>query len=100
MDIVGSFHKIRKSGHFFKIFKKRQRSSRPYSTTCDKLSTKFSTSPSKDVKTFLIKEMQTNSQLRTIHAIELVATVNPVNSFLTSTMNKTHHGLIIGPFYE
>ena len=46
-----------------------------------------------------IKEFQTNSQLPTIHAIELVATVNPANSCFTFTMDKTHPGLVIAPFY-
>ena len=29
-----------------------------------------------------------------------LATGNPVNSCLTSTMNKTHHGPVISPFSE
>ena len=37
-------------------------------------------------------------QLANIHAIEHVVTENPVNSCLTSTLYKTHHGPVIAPF--
>ena len=30
--------------------------------------------------------------------IQLVTTGNPVNSYLTSTVGKTHHGLVIASF--
>ena len=49
-------------------------------------------SSSKDVQEYA------ETALVTIHAIKLVITGNPVNSCLTSTLYKTHHGPVIAPF--
>ena len=32
------------------------------------------------------------------YIIQLVITNNPANSYLTSTVDKTHHGPVIAPF--
>ena len=43
--------------------------------------------------------MNTVTLLTILHPTELVATGNPVNSYLTSAVNRTHHGpVIIAPF--
>ena len=45
------------------------------------------------------KNMNTVTLLTILHPTELVATGNPVNSYLTSAVNRTHHGpVIIAPF--
>ena len=57
-------------------------------------------SPSKDVDTFFIIELcyyiaiVSSSLLPTT----LITIDNPVNSYLTCTVDKTHHGLVIAPF--
>ena len=44
------------------------------------------------------KNMNTVTSLTILHPTELAATGNPVNSYLTSTVNRTHHGQVIAPF--
>ena len=57
-------------------------------------------SPSKDVNTFFIIELccyiaiVSSSLLPTT----LITIDNPVNSYLTSTVDKTHYGPVIAPF--
>ena len=55
----------------------------------------FSASPSKDVKKFLIKNLCCHIASFTI---QFVITENPVNSSITFSVNKTHHGPVIDPF--
>ena len=45
-----------------------------------------------------LKNMNTVTSLPILHPTELVATGNPVNSYLTSTVNRTHHRPVIAPF--
>ena len=58
------------------------------------LSKIFSSSPSKDIETFSTKDLRCLAICR----IQLVTTGNPVNSYLTSTVDKTHHGQVIALF--
>ena len=55
----------------------------------------FSASPSKDVKTSFIENLCCNIASYTI---QLVTTGNPVNYYVTSIVDKTHHGPVIAPF--
>ena len=42
--------------------------------------------------------LKSYAELSIIHVIYLVATGNPVNSYLTFTLDETHHGPVIAPF--
>ena len=55
----------------------------------------FSASPLKDIKTFFTKELCCHIAS---YNIQLVTTGNPVNSYLTSTVDKTYNGPVIVPF--
>ena len=59
------------------------------------LSEIFSASPSKDIKTFFIKELCGHTASYTV---QRVATGNPVHSYLSSTLDKAHHGPVMAPF--
>ena len=56
----------------------------------------FSASKLKYNKAFLIKELRCHVASYTIH---FFTTRNPVNFYLTSTVDKTHHKPVIVPFF-
>ena len=57
-------------------------------------------SPSKDVKTFFIIELRFYIAIVSSSVLPTTLTTidNPVNFYLTSTVNKTHHRPVIAPF--
>ena len=59
------------------------------------LSKIFSSSPSKDLKTFFIKDLCCHVAN---YIIQVVITGNPVNSYLIYTKDKTHHGPVVATF--